>query len=232
MKKAEVIALLKESQNERGIDNWKKLGHKKIKSFGIGLTQLRKIGKKIGRDQGLARQLCASNIYYARVLGLLIDEPRKITRQQAEEQVEDLELGMLAHVFASCDATLAKAPFARELAVDWVESKDKMRRRCGYLLLYELSKNQRDKALDDDFFAGYIKRIQQTIHGEDNWVRDAMIASLLGIGKRNAKLNRVTLEAVKAMGAVQVDYGPDNRCEPIDLMKHLTSDYLKKKFKG
>jgi 3-methyladenine DNA glycosylase AlkD len=232
MKKAEVIALLKENQDERGMANWKKLGNKKIKSFGIGLTQLRKIGKKIGRDQGLARQLWASNIYDAKVLGLLIDEPRKITRQQAEEQVENLEMGMLSHVFASCDATLARAPFARELAVDWIESKDKIRRRCGYLLLYELSKNKRDKALDDDFFAGYIKRIERTIHGEENWVRDAMITSMLGIGKRTPKLNKTTIKAVKAIGAVDVDYGPDNSCEPMDLMKHLTSDYLKKKFKG
>ncbi len=45
MTKTEVIALLKENKNERGIAHWKKANWKKLdsdlKSFGIGLTQLR-----------------------------------------------------------------------------------------------------------------------------------------------------------------------------------------------
>ena len=232
MNKSEVMALLKENHNERGIKNWKKLGHKNIRSFGIGLTQLRKLGKKIGRDQKLARQLWKSKVYDAKILGLLIDEPKKMTREQAEEQVEDLDMGLLSHVFGSCDATLAKAPFARELAVDWVEDKDDMRRRCGYLLLYELSKNTRDKELTDVFFLGYIDRIRESVQDEENWVRAAMSGALMGMGKRNLKLNKAAIKAVKAIGPIDVDYGSDNSCEPLDVLKHLTSDYLIQKLKA
>ena len=48
MTKTQVLALLKENQNERGIAHWKKSGKKgsKLKSFGIGLTQLRKLAKQ------------------------------------------------------------------------------------------------------------------------------------------------------------------------------------------
>ena len=228
MTKTEVIALLKENKNERGIANWKKAGSKDLKSFGLGLTQLRKLGKQIGRDHKLALQLWKSNVYDARVLGALIDEPRKMTREQAESQVEELHDGMLAHVYCSCDATLAKAPFAQELAVDWMDRDDNMRLRCGYLLLYELGKNTRDNALDDRFFTGYVNRIRETIHDQENWVRDAMNASLLSIGKRNRKLNKTCLKAAKAIGPVEIDYG-DNSCEPLDIAKHLTSDWLQKK---
>jgi 3-methyladenine DNA glycosylase AlkD len=231
MNKTEVMALLKENQNERGIANWKKLDTGKVRSFGIGLTQLRKLAKKIGRDQKLAGQLWKSNVYDAKVLGLLVDEPRKMTREQVEEQVEDLEMGMLAHVFGSCDATLAKAPFAREVAVDWIETGDTMRRRCGYLLLYELSKSKRDKALTDPFFMEYINRIRDNIHDEENWVRDAMNAALMGMGKRNLKLNKAAIKAARVIGPVEVDYGTGNGCEPLNVMKHLTSDYLVKKLK-
>ena len=61
MNKTEVMALLKEHQNERGIANWKRKGQGStgLKSFGIGLTQLRKLSKKIGRDAKLA-QTCGS----------------------------------------------------------------------------------------------------------------------------------------------------------------------------
>lgn len=231
MTRTEVIALLRENKNERGVAHWKRLGSK-LKSFGIGLTQLRKLGKEIGRDHKLSGELWKSDIYDARIIGVLIDEPKKMTREQAEAQVEDLGHGMLSHVYCSCDAPLSKTSFARELAVDWMDSKDAMRRRCGYSLLYELAKNRRDRALDDAFFTRHVKRIRETIHDEENWVRDAMNASLLSIGKRSKKLNETALAAARAIGPVHVDYGDDNSCEVPDVVKHLSSDRLQKKLNG
>ena len=161
MTKTEAMALLKENRNERGLANWNKMGADTggLKSFGIGLTQLRKLAKKIGRDHKLAGQLWNTDNHDAKVVGLLIDEPKKLTREQIEEQVEGISAGMLAHVFSSCDATLAKAPFVFECAKDWIKSKDKTRRQCGYGLVYELSKNNRNKDLTDEFFLKVIADI-------------------------------------------------------------------------
>jgi 3-methyladenine DNA glycosylase AlkD len=224
----EVIVLLEENRNERGVAHWQKVKSRgELKSFGIGLTQLRKLAKKVGRDHDLALELWGSDVYDAKVLGALVDEPKKMTREQAQSQVEDTHIGMLAHVYCSCDATLAKAAFAQELSVLWTDSADDLRRRCGYLLLYELGK-KKGKALDDAFFETYVDRIRETIHDEKNWVRDAMNGSLLSIGKRNAYLHEKTLAAAKTIGPVEVDYG-DNSCEPPDIVKHLTSDYVLKK---
>ncbi len=119
MTKTQLTALLKENQNERGLANWKKEPGT-LKSFGIGLTQLRKLAKQFGRDHKLAQQLWKSDIYDAKVIGLLIDDPKQLSRELAEEQVEGLQGGLLSHVFASCDATLAKTPFAFELACEWI----------------------------------------------------------------------------------------------------------------
>lgn len=224
----EVLELLEDNRNERGIAHWEKRPQQ-LKSFGIGLTQLRKLAKKIGRDHELAVQLWSSDVYDARIIGLLIDEPTKITRQQAEQQVEDLQNGMLSHVFASCDATLAKAPFAFELARDWMNSEDPVRRRCAYLLLYELSQ-KKPKGMDDGFLEGRITHIRRTIHGEDMWVREAMATALMGIGKRSKQLNAAAIEAAEAIGPIDVDYGDDNACQPLDVLKHLKSNYVRKKF--
>ena len=227
MTKTQVLALLKENRNERGVAHWKKKPHT-LKSFGIGLTQLRKLAKQFGRDHKLAQQLWKSDTYDAKVIGLLIDDPKQVTREQAEKQVDGLHGGMLAHVFASCDATLAKTPFAFELACDWMESKDDMRRRCAYALIYELSKKNVN-GMDDAWFVACIDHVRDTIHGEEMWVRESMNGALMGIGKRNRKLNKAAIRAAKAIGPVDIDYGDDNSCEPLDVLKHLTSDYLKKK---
>ncbi len=227
MTKTQVLALLKDNRNERGVAHWQKKP-RSLKSFGIGLTQLRKLAKQVGRDHKLAQQLWKSDIYDAKIIGLLIDDPKQVTREQAEQQVEGLHAGMLSHVFASCDATLAKTPFAFELACDWMDSKDSMRRRCGYALVYELSKKNVD-GMDDAWYVACIDRIRDTIHGEEMWVRESMNGALMGIGKRNKKLNKAAIRAAKAIGPVDIDYGDDNSCEPLDVLKHLTSDYLKQK---
>ena len=176
MTKTEVLTLLKANTNERGLTNWNKIGSDTggLKSFGIGLTQLRKLAKQIGRDHKLALQLWKTKNHDAKIIGLLIDDPKQITREQTEEQVEEVDAGLLSHVFSSCDATLPKAAFALDVAKDWKDSKDDVRRRCAYGLIYELSKNQRNKDLTDTFFLDCIKRINNTIDKEENWVRLSM----------------------------------------------------------
>lgn len=233
LSKTQVMALLKEHQDERGIEHWKKRGVKDsgLKSFGIGLTKLRKLAKQIGRDHQLALQLWKSDYYDAKILGLLIDDPKQVTREQAEEQVEQLQGGYLAHVFSSCDATLAKTRFAFELAQQWMASQDPVRRRCGYGLLYELSKKN-VKGMDDDYLLDRIAHIRDHIHEEEMWVREAMNTALMGIGKRNGTLNEAAIAAAKAIGPVDIDYGDDNRCEPLDVLKHLTSPSIKQKLKA
>ena len=76
---------------------------------------------------------------------------------------------------------------------------------------------------------GCIKRIRDGIATEDTWVRAAMGGALMGIGKRNKKLNAAAVKLAKAIGPI--DYGDDggSTCEPLDVLKHLVTDRLKEK---
>ncbi len=226
----EVLALLHAERDERGMTHWEKLGSRTagMKSHGIGLSRLRKLARKIGRDRELAKALWKSDVYDARVIALLVDDPARITREQAEEQVEELAGGMLAHVFASCDATLAKSPFAVELADQWVRSDDPVRRDCGYGLLYEASKLTGKKAPTEAFFLAHVERIAMRIATEPESVRLAMGAALMGIGKRSAVLNAAALAVARAVGPIEFSSASGD-CEPFDVVKHLTSDRLKEK---
>lgn len=230
MQKSEVLDLLEANKNERGILNWERLGMGAdgLKSFGIGLTQLRELAKKIGRDHELAQALWESDVYDAKVIALLIDDPGKMTRQQAEKQVEELEGGHLSHVFASCDATLAKTPFVVELADEWVKSSDTVRRDCGYGLIYEASKFTGKKAPDESYFLDLVEHIDQSIDNEPTNVRMAMGTALMGIGKRTAKLNAAALAVAERVGPIEFESASGN-CDPFDVAKHLKTDRLKAK---
>ncbi len=228
---SEVLALLDAERDERGMRNWEKLGSDTagMRSYGIGLTRLRKIAKRIGRDRELAHALWKTDVYDARVIALLIDDPAQITREQAEEQVQELAGGMLAHVFASCDATLVKTPFVVELADEWVRSDDPVRRDCGYGLLYEVSKLSGKKAPGEEFFLAHVERIADTIGTESEAVRMSMGAALMGIGKRSAVLNTAALKVARDVGPIEFT-SAGGACEPFDVAKHLSTDRLKEKF--
>ncbi len=230
MNKTQVMTLLEANKNEKGVQKWENGGAKTsaLKSFGIGLTALRKLAKEVGRDHVLAQELWESNVYDARVIALLIDNPKKISREQAEAQIEELDHGQLAHVFSSCDATLAKAPFVVQIASDWIKNEDAMRRRCGYGLLYEISKSKKKSAPDDAFFLDHITHIEQSFSSEERSVHHAMGVALMGIGMRNPTLHAAALQAGKKIGPFEIETA-GGKCEPFDVIKHLTHDLVKRR---
>lgn len=230
MNKSEVLSLLKEHTNERGLVHWEKMGDDRggLESFGIGLTQLRKLAKQIGKDHDLALELWKSNNHDAKVIGLLIDDPKLITQAQIEKQVEGTNAGYLAHVFSSCDAPLSKSPLAFEVAENWLSHKDSIRRKCAYGLIYELSKKPKHKGMTDEFCLRLIDKIEKEIDGEEDMVRVSMGGALIGMGKRNKLLNEAAVKLAKKISPIDYDAGETN-CEPLDVLKHLTSNYLKQK---
>jgi len=230
MNQSEVIKLLKANQTKKTTAKRNQSGTKsaKLKRFGIGLTVLRKLAKQIGRDRSLAIKLWETDIYEARIIALLIDDPKQMTQEQAEMQVDSLGQGHLAHVFSACGATLAKTSFVVPLLLEWIKSQDTMRRSCGYGLLYEVSKSKTKSAPDDSFFLDRIDTIDKTFQNEHIDVQGSMGAALLGMGKRSASLNSAALKLAKKIGPIQMESN-GKACEPFDLVKHLTSDYLREK---
>ena len=230
MTKTDVLALLKKNRDARGEKNWKAMGDRSggLSSFGIGLTRLRAIAKQLGRDHDLAIDLWNERNHDARIIGLLIDDPERLTRDQVEKQVDGAGPGLLGHVLSSCGATLPRSPLAFEIAKDWMASKDPVRRSCGYGLVYELAKDKKDKRLTDEFFLGCIEKIGKTIAKQESRVRVGMGGALMSIGKRNQKLNAAAIKVAKAIGPIHFSDG-DRKCEPMDVLKHLTSDHLRHK---
>ncbi len=224
----DVHTLLESQRDERGVRHWQaRFADSPMRSVGIGLTKLRKLAKGIGRDHALAAELWTSGLYEARVIALLIDEPKRITRDQAERQVEQLQGGQLEHVFSSCDASLAKVPYVRELAEDWMVSDDPVRERCGYGLLYELSKSRRKSAPDEDWFARWVAHIDRRWDGVDAVTLLAMGSALMGVGKRSARLNGEALRMARDIGPI--DWDPTGACEPFDVVKHIDNERLRAK---
>jgi hypothetical protein len=227
----EVLALLESQPDPRGVEHWaRRYADSPLRSVGIGLTRLRKLARELGRDHALSLALWESDLYEAKVIALLIDEPALISRQQAETQVEQLGHGQLAHVFSSCDASLAKVSYAQELADDWVRSEDPTRKSCGYGLIYELSKSTRKSAPSDQDFFTWLALVDAEWRQVDVDTRLAMGTALMGVGKRTAALNAEALRIAREMGPI--DWDPTGACEPFEVVKHLDNERLRQKLRS
>jgi len=55
-----------------------------------------------------------------------------------------------------------------------------------------------------------------------------MGGALMGIGKRSAKLNAAALKVARQIGPIEFETESGD-CEPFDVVKHLTSDYIRNK---
>ena len=224
MTKEDVLELLETNKDERGIAHWEKLGKEGIKSFGIGLTRLKKLAKQIGKDHPLALALWKLPVYDAKILATIIDNPKEVTRAQVEEQVQELHFWMLAHSY--CSNLMPRVSFLKEVADEWATSEENVKRHCAYLLLYQLAKD--NKQLENSYFDTYLDIIEEKIQSEENFVKDGMNNALLMIGQRNKTLNERALTIARKVGKIEVDYG-DNSCEAVDCVKHLSSERIQKK---
>ncbi|MDX1284384.1 MAG: DNA alkylation repair protein [Draconibacterium sp.] len=225
MNKQEIIDWLETNKDERGIKIWERAGVKGMHSVGVGVTKLKALAKKAGKDHELALDLWNESIFECKTLSTLIDDPKKISRKQINQQVKDLHFWMLSHAY--CNYLLPKYPAILELAEEWIESPDNLERRCGFLLFYQIAKN--NKKLPDDYFFPILKHIENEIQNEENFVKDAMNNALWSIGTRNKTLNILSIEVAKFIGRIEVDYG-DNSCEAVNVETQLTSERIQKKF--
>ena len=97
-------------------------------------------------------------------------------------------------------------------------------------MLYEFSKSKKKNAPDNEFFLSWLKQIKIHFQHEQLSVQSAMGCAVLGIGKRNAIPHVPALELAEQLGPIQFESSGDS-CAPLDLVKHLISDYLRSKLK-
>ncbi len=220
----EIISEFEKLKDERGIANFNRLMKSDLKTYGIGLTKIKALAKKLKKDTELADKLYSSDIYEAQLLAPLIDDPKRYTFQQLAGKTKNNAVHFMYDTFTQYIS--AKSKFNLDIISNWRLDEDyKLRRAAFSVCYYVASKN---KKLPDTFFIPLIEQIEETIHEEENSVKDGMLGALFSIGKRNKALNARTLQAVKSIGYVDVDYG-DTSCKPIDLNKHLESPALKEK---
>lgn len=179
--------------------------------FGVLTSEIARLQKKIKGDHALAQELWKTGNAEARVLALLIADPKKLTRADADRLVED---GPVRFLGCYLSGLLARSPIAAATMRAWMKSPDEFPREMGYGILGARLKDDPDSVGDAEA-EKVLAMIEKEIHFSPNWARYSMNGALISIGVFKPALRKKAIETAKRIGRVEVDHG-DTNCKTPD----------------
>jgi len=184
--------------------------------FGVLTSELQKLKKKLKVDHALAMELWSAGNAEARILALLIADPAKLSRADAEALIQAGPVRFLGSYLADF---FACSPIADTLMWDWMTSKDEFPRELAYYILGARLRND-PESISDENARKILTTIEQQLHQSPNWVRYAMNGAGIAIGVFKLALRAEAIETAKRIGKVKVDHGLTN-CKTPDAAAYI-----------
>lgn len=150
-------------------------------SFGVSTADVRRMAREIGRDQALALKLWTTGFHEARLLAVLIADPRQLNARGVTAWLEDIGSWDLCDHF--CTALVCTRPEAEALVFRWAADGRLYVRRAALATIACLAVHRDD--LDPHTFARFLETIRYLAEDERPLVRKAASWALRELGKRD-----------------------------------------------
>jgi 3-methyladenine DNA glycosylase AlkD len=192
-----ILAELKSLGSEENRAGQARFGINTARAYGVSMTSLRPIKRRLKRDHELAAALWASGVHEARILAALIDEPKKVTPAQMDAWVAEFDSWDL------CDQVTSKlfvrTPHVEKKIAKWAKDSDEFVRRAAFALLAAYSVHGKD--VPDADFLKFLPLVEKHSTDPRNFVKKAVNWALRQIGKRSAALHGPALALAEKLAA-------------------------------
>ena len=178
--------------------------------FGVAISELKKIQKRIKRDYQLALDLYDTGNYDAMYLAGLIADDARMTKQDLQRWVEKAYAGSLPGT--TVPSVSAGSPHGLAMARKWIESPKPMIAAAGWATWSALVSVKPDEELDLEELRALLQRVQKTIHQAPDAVRYQMNTFAIALGSFVAALTDEVMKAGEKIGTVTADLG-NNSCQ-------------------
>jgi hypothetical protein len=215
---ADVQQLLEKHQNSKGIEEWKEKLLSDDNAFGLSAGQIEKLASAFEKDATLADELYTSNNHDLKLFATYIDDPQSYTRDELKARIRQLYPSPFAFKF--CQNVLAKTPFGIHFIDEFSEHSDYCYRVYAYVALSGLAKAP--NKLSDELYAKYIRKIEERIHQENDFVKQAMCQALISMGSRDSVLMGKSMDTAEKIGVLEI-IGLDGKNRQLDPSKHLSN---------
>jgi 3-methyladenine DNA glycosylase AlkD len=189
----DVLDKLQSKAQREQLQGMAKYGMTIEKRLGVSVPDMRKLAKALGRDHRLALELWKTGIAEARIVAGMVGDPAKLTEEQMEEWVEDINSWDVCDQV--CMNLFEKSQLAWKKMIDWSEREEEFVRRAAFSLIACLAWH--DKKASDEKFIELLPVIVRTATDERNFVKKAVNWALRNIGKRNTNLNEAAISTAK-----------------------------------
>jgi 3-methyladenine DNA glycosylase AlkD len=190
----QVIAHLRSLGTEENRAGMARYGINTAAALGISNAVLRPLGRALKRDHERAAALWASGIREAKLLSLFTDEPKKVTRWQAQAYAAVFDSWEIVDHGADlfCDAGLAV-----ELIPVFAADEREFVRRAGFAMMAWAAVHLKKEP--DATYLGWLPLIEHHAGDGRNFVKKAVNWALRQIGKRNLALHTAAIEEAEAL---------------------------------
>lgn len=190
---SEVTDLLKQKSNPTYLNGMSRFGIDSSKALGVKLPEIRRIAKSIKKDHQLAIELWKCDIHEARLLAMLVADPKQLTPGQIDNWVNDFYSWDICD--QACGNLFDQTAFAIEKALEYSASEKEFVKRAGFVIMAEFAVH--NKTASDDVFIQFFPLIEREAWDNRNFVKKAVNWSLRQIGKRNSMLNQVAIAVAR-----------------------------------
>jgi hypothetical protein len=173
--------------------------------FGVKVSELQKIQKRIKKDYQLALELYETGNYDAMYLAGLIADDARMTRKDLNRWAAQAYCRPLYAATVSWVA--AGSALGWELGLEWIDSKNPLIAASGWGTLGSLVSIKEDAALDLAAHKGLLERVQKSIQQAPDPVRHQMNSFVIAVGSYVRPLTETAIRIGEKIGPVTVDMG-------------------------
>lgn len=221
----EVLDQLKSKAKPDKLKGMAKFGMAVDQRLGVSVPDMRKIAKELREDHKLALELWQTGIAEAKIVAALVDDPKKLTEEQMEDWVKDIDSWDVCDQV--CMNLFDKSPLAWKKIIDWSERSEEFVKRTAFSLIACLAWH--DKEAEDERFIELLPVIVRCADDNRNFVKKAVNWALRHIGKRNLNLNRMAINTAKEIQEINAKAA---RWIASDAIRELESEAVQRRLKG
>ena len=207
---ASIMGELKKKGTEKTRKTYARHGMAADKMFGVSVADLKVIAKTIKGQQALACELYETGNMDAMYLAGMIADGSQMSKQQLNTWAEGAaNLRMIAEY--TVPWVTVENPHARELAKQWIKSKQEHVASSGWCTYSGLLATTPDVALDLAEIESLLGVVVKGIKSVENRVRYTMNGFVISVGAYVKPLLKQAKATAKQIGPVSVDVG-DTAC--------------------
>lgn len=186
--------------------------------FGVKITDLKPIVKRIKKDYSLSLDLYSTGISDAMYLAGLIADDAKMTYDDLQKWVQEAYWPLLSET--TVPTVTAGSTHGFVLAREWIESAQESVESSGWATYSNLVALHSDESIDMAEMERLLSKIKSEIHTAPNRVRSTMNAFLISVSGYVIPMTELGLETARNIGKVTVDMG-ETSCKVPDAVVYI-----------